>query len=518
MTPASRKRSAARAGMCACGRAGLRENARPDRTVRVAGEERGVDPARILAITFTEKAATRNQERSSALRGEAEFANRSSGRGSPRSTVSAPASCARTRSPPVSRRISRCSIKPRRSHGADAAEQALDQLFQEQPVEMRRVLEALDPRRKTMAVNLTLRAVCSPVYEVMRVSGARELPSRESADVYSQVAALARGPRRSRHRQKRISHLSRSSVFANGPKRSLPCRLTRIDRALPLDQMSANLGPWVRTGGPSNRHRAEKHIAAATRDAVSRVMEPGVLNLLRTAVTQIDALYREQKRASSAVDFADLEEQRSGCSKGIRRSSATLRLDSIRCSWTSFRIRTPPVAPDESGAPQLFRSRRYQSVDLRISLRRAGRLRRVPAPLETSGGTIDDLRENHRSRSEILDAVSRMLDGQPGIEARRLIAASEFAPQTGEVVERIAGRGERGEEVEAALVDRASANSWIRASCDFPRRRGAGPHARRNGTVRARFRSPRHPVPGERRRTFLEAREVRDMLAFSPRW
>src|SRR5579863_1443979 len=39
-----------------------------------------------------------------------------------------------------------------------------------------------------------------------------------------------------------------------------------------------------------------------------------------------------------------------------------------------------------------------------------------------AGHQVDDLRENHRSSKEILDAVSRMLDGQPGVEARPLIS------------------------------------------------------------------------------------------------
>ena len=42
--------------------------------------------------------------------------------------------------------------------------------------------------------------------------------------------------------------------------------------------------------------------------------------------------------------------------------------------------------------------------------------------LRSSGAEIDELKENHRSRAEILATVSAMLDGQPGIEPRPLEA------------------------------------------------------------------------------------------------
>ena len=71
--------------------------------------------------------------------------------------------------------------------------------------------------------------------------------------------------------------------------------------------------------------------------------------------------------------------------------------------------------------------------------------------LRSSGAEIDELKENHRSRAEILAAVSAMLDGQPGIEARPLEAHAKFEP-VGVAVERLVGRGENAADAEAALV------------------------------------------------------------------
>ena len=58
--------------------------------------------------------------------------------------------------------------------------------------------------------------------------------------------------------------------------------------------------------------------------------------------------------------------------------------------------------------------------------------------LRSSGAEIDELKENHRSRAEILATVSAMLDGQPGIEARPLEAHAKFEPVG--VAVRAAGR------------------------------------------------------------------------------
>ena len=123
--------------------------------------------------------------------------------------------------------------------------------------------------------------------------------------------------------------------------------------------------------------------------------------------------------------------------------------------------------------------------------------------------SVDELRVNHRSGSEILDTVSRMLDGQEGIEPRGLTAARD----PGAVVERIVGRGEQAEDQEAALVA-----ARIRELVD------SETHKYRDIAVLVRTLAALPPferafdrsgipflVSGGR--TFLEAREIRDMTA-----
>jgi ATP-dependent exoDNAse (exonuclease V) beta subunit len=121
---------------------------------------------------------------------------------------------------------------------------------------------------------------------------------------------------------------------------------------------------------------------------------------------------------------------------------------------------------------------------------------------------VDDLRENHRSLSEILSAVSSVLDGQAGIEPRPLIAARG----TGATVERLVGQGDDAAEVEASLV--ASRIHELVSGGDYEYR-----------DIAILVRTMRATQVFERAldrfginflvsggRTFLEAREIRDLM------
>ena len=135
--------------------------------------------------------------------------------------------------------------------------------------------------------------------------------------------------------------------------------------------------------------------------------------------------------------------------------------------------------------------------------------------LRSSGAEIDELKENHRSRAEILATVSAMLDGQPGIEARPLEAHAKFEP-VGVAVERLVGRGEEAADAANAEADLVAAR--IRQFED------SGEFDYRDIAVLVRTLSS--TAPFERAfdrlnipflltggRTFLEARETRDLLA-----
>jgi ATP-dependent helicase/nuclease subunit A len=135
--------------------------------------------------------------------------------------------------------------------------------------------------------------------------------------------------------------------------------------------------------------------------------------------------------------------------------------------------------------------------------------------LIAAGASIDDLRENHRSVGEILKAVSGVLDGQPGIETRPLIASRGSAANQnfggGSSVELLVGRGDDAESVEASLVaarilELRHEGVPLNHIAILVRTLGAAEAFER---ALDRFAIP-FVVSGGR--TFLEAREVRDVL------
>src|SRR5262249_38968979 len=128
--------------------------------------------------------------------------------------------------------------------------------------------------------------------------------------------------------------------------------------------------------------------------------------------------------------------------------------------------------------------------------------------LLAEGARIDDLRENHRSFQEILDAVSRLLDGQPGIEPRGLVAARG----SGTMVERLVARGEEANEVEASLVAARIRELADSRECDFSDIAVLVRTMNAAEPFEAAFDRFGIPFILSGGRTFLEAREIRDAM------
>ncbi len=236
----------------------------------------------------------------------------------------------------------------------------------------------------------------------------------------------------------------------------------------------------------------------------------GLLDLLRAAVSRIDALYRAKKRRDASLDFGDLEEQaiRLLESDAQVREATAARFDEVlmdelqdtnRLQWSLVNlIRRRFFAVGDIN--QSIYSFRHAKPEVFEDYRGA---------LIAAGSAVDDLRENHRSYSEILDAVSRMLDQQNGIEARPLIASRGSGTQ----VERLAGGGENPVETEASLVA-----ARIRQLCDSKE------YEYKDIAILVRAMSAAEPF--ERQldrfgipflvssgRTFMEAREIRDLMS-----
>ena len=482
-------------------------------------EECGVDPTRILAITFTEKAATEIKERLIDR-----FASRADLRQSiERAWVSTiHGFCARLlRENAIAAGLAPdfavLDQAPADRLAREAAEEALDALYTERPDELRRLLEALDLSTQDDGPQPDLARSLLAVYEAMRLSGLQELPASEpSAEVYESARALARSALADLTRGNTPNQKNTHGELRRWAEQflALPPEPITLEHFRAL-KLGVNLGHLVK--GSRSRIAADElknEILPRLEMYFLERWNAGLLDLLRTAVSCIDTLYRQKKRSSAALDFSDLEEDaiRLLESDHAVREETAGRFDQIlmdelqdtnRLQWRLINLirRGFFAVGDVNQSIYGFRHAEPAVFD---EYRRE---------LEAAGATIDDLRENHRSRAEILDAVSRMLNSQPGIEPRPLIAVREFDPQQGPFVERLVGRGEQASEVEAALVAARVRELTDGRACDF--RHIAILVRTLNATEPFERALDRFGIPFivSGGRSFLEAREIRDLLA-----
>ncbi|MGA3204121.1 MAG: hypothetical protein ABSF12_16655, partial [Bryobacteraceae bacterium] len=75
----------------------------------------------------------------------------------------------------------------------ESMEDSLDQLFEENPVDMRRLLEALDLSTDDDGRKPDLAQSLLDLYESTRISGLEAFPTEEPADLWPEARRLARG-------------------------------------------------------------------------------------------------------------------------------------------------------------------------------------------------------------------------------------------------------------------------------------------------------------------------------------
>lgn len=473
-------------------------------------EFHNVNPSRILAITFTEKAATEIKERLIKR-----FANHPEHRESiERAWVSTiDGFCARllqenavaagiapdfaVLEQPAAERLARQS-----------AEESLDELFAENPAQIGRLLEALDLSTDDFGRKPDLAASLLDVYESMRLSGVDELPpARRSADLFPEARRVAQNILEDRGKPSSDTQLLRDWAAAF---LALPPILTKQHFDLEFTAHLSRVGKSRAEGAKALKNA----ILPALLAQWIETWNAGLLELLREAITRLDRTYRSKKRDQSALDFADLEEEsiRLLESNYFIREATRSRFDQIlmdelqdtnRLQWRLLHlIRTPAAFFAVGDINQSIYGFRHADPAVFEEYRQG---------LEIEGAIIDDLRENHRSRQEILDAVADVLDGQPGIERRVLVAAKTFPPGVGPAVERLIGTGE---DVEASLVAARIRELAGQGECEY---KDVAILVRSLNTLdpftRAldRFDIPFVTTGG---RTFLEAREVRDLVSF----
>ena len=407
-----------------------------------------VDAARILAITFTEKAARMMKQR---------LVERFAGRAKIREGVerawvmTIDAFCARLLRehaieaglPPDFSVLDEPAAK-RLLRGA--AEEALDELFQEQTQAMRRLLEALALSTSDGGKQTDLAASLIEIYDQMRLAGVSKLPEQMTPGGRFAAGGSANSRRR----------LDRMRNGANGT-------LGRVKfQELPSSPLTVRHFELAKQFRPQLRG---KNVEAARqlRDVVLKRLRAewivewnaGLPELLRLAVERIDQKFREAKRAEAAVDFADLGEK----TIELLESDAELRertvarfeyvlmdelQDTNRLQWRLVEL--------------LRRPDRFFAVgDINQSIygfRHADKtvFHAYREELRAKGSTVDELRENYRSHEDILRAVGATLEGAGGVEPRDLVAKRAGEELALPVVECVVASGENAIEGEADLI------------------------------------------------------------------
>lgn len=467
-----------------------------------------VPPDRILAITFTEKAATEMKERL-VVRFKVQPEHREAVERAWVSTIDG--FCHRllrenaidaglppdfsVLDAPAAKQILR-----------EAAEAALDGLYAERPAELRRLMEALDLATDPGTRNPDLAESMCQVYEKMRLAGLRELPrAGDAAGLTAEARQI-------------VMEIGRDPGFAYAhdwaerflalPDAPISIEHFRLLADWPVKLNSGKKSrPAYQAAG-----RFNKEIREPLAGEWAQMFYHGLPELFREAVARMNLVFREVKRQQGVVDFADLEEQ------------AILVLESrpeVRARLTG---QFDHVLMDELQDTNRLQWRLVNQIrknffavgDINQSI--YGFRHADPTVFEeyrnqvrAAGGTIDELSDNYRSRRDILEAVDQVLGRQEGIEPRELKPCRKAEPIAGPMVYRVVGKGQDGEAIEAETVA-ARIAELAGTSGDFSQfailiRTMAAADAFEKALEKRGI-----PFLVSGGRTFLESREIRDLL------
>jgi ATP-dependent helicase/nuclease subunit A len=425
--------------------------------------EQGISPLRVLAITFTDKAATEIKQRLAkefsgqpGLREQVERAYVSTVHGfcmrllkensiaaglDPDFTVmDAPESAAELR---------------------DAANLALDRLNQERAGELRGLLDAVHASTRQGGRQPDIAEALTSIYEAMRTAGKSVSELRQAsaqpsggltlaAFVEELRGILAGAPPRPAPKQKEcIDNLHnwavRASALAGSPVSKAHFEL--------LNEYPPGLPRGVLA---SLKHTREERLPLLAATLAGEYYAP-LKGLLLDALALTDQLYRQRKRELGTLDFSDLEEQ----AIELLRANPAVR-DSVRDSFDQVLMdELQDTNPLQWELVNLLRSaNRFFAVgDINQSIfgfRHAdpGVFLEYRRAVVQQGGEVDELNENFRSRGEILAAAEAVAGDAGGVEPRRLEPLRPFGAKPESSVEVIVASGEEAVRVESHWIAR----------------------------------------------------------------
>jgi ATP-dependent exoDNAse (exonuclease V) beta subunit len=410
--------------------------------------EQGAAPDRVLAFTFTEKAATEIHAR---------LVERFGGRPELRERIerawvsTVHGFCARL----LREQAIAAGIDPQfvvlDEEQADeelslAAEQVLDEFVAAEPETFRGLADAVSA--------WDLAGSLAGVYEASRLCAdppAREPEPADFDEFLNLVEGVLRDPLAGWNENQRaclagVREWCRRVVALRGrpagPEHfqilaSFDCNLSKLKRNNPAYDAVKSI--------------KDSRLSSAMASLASEYFRPQRLALLGL-LRRIDEVYTANKRARSALDFADLEQR----AIALLRSHPAVR-EEIRGLFDAILMdELQDTNPLQWALVNLIRSpdRFFAVGDVNQSIYgfRHADPRAFSAfreGLEKRGHTVDRLRENHRSRAEILRAVEAIAAGRDGIEKPELVPMREFDPQPEPSVEVIVVAGENTEDLAA---------------------------------------------------------------------
>ncbi len=418
-------------------------------------DECGASPLDILAITFTEKAATEIKQRlvrsfdhRSEIRAQIERAYVSTVHGF----------CARL----LREHAIAAGLDPQftvleatesQAELEQAAHAALDRLFDARPAEFGRLVDAIDaPGRLAAALMESYWAMRTAGRTVAELRGCSEGPP--PVTLASLAAAVRRavsdsGTGVTPARRKRNAGLL---VWARHAELLAVCPLSQEHFRLVSDfQQFDRRG--LEEGDPVRAciERMRNGDLDLLRASFVTEQHTELRSLLLDALDEMDLSYRCRKSELSAMDFSDLEERAidllrrdSRLCECVRRRFRQILMDELQdtnpLQWKLLDlIRSPNQFFGVGDLNQSIFGFRHAEPDL---------FRRYREQVEASDKHVDRLFENHRSRAEILAAVQVVADQAPGIEEHVLEPKRLFPVKNIPSVEVLVAQGKTAEEAQ----------------------------------------------------------------------
>jgi ATP-dependent helicase/nuclease subunit A len=475
--------------------------------------ETGADPLRILAITFTEKAAGNMRDRlARAFRDDPPLRARLE-----RAWVGTiHGFCARL----LRENAVFAGIDPE-FYVADARESwrlqqesmaaALEGLFAERPAAVRALIRGLSSFEFEEAV--------LSAYDGMRGAGKRvedlaAFPAPpDPADIPTPLAALRQEPLADwSDRQKQYL----AGVLDGAEK--IVRAASPIEALEAIESFSCNLNKCKRgTGARDLAEQLRESIKESKYGFITEFYAPERKTLIDLAA-RFDRLYRARKAQLGAVDFADLEEfavrlleDRPDVRERVRAQFEYVLMDELQDTNGQQARLLKLVCPAD---------RLYAVGDINQSI--FGFRHAEPAgfaefrdAVARRGRRLVELAENFRSRPEILSAVETIAHGAAGIEPRALQAARVFERERPVYVEAIGASAPGIDDalrLEARWVARRIADLAAGGEFDFEDMAVLVRNTEVIGEFAAAFDEAGIPYLVNRGRGFYEAREVNDLV------